>query len=62
MPCSFTPARALRPATVARQPDDAELAAIASETYVFLYPLVTMDLTRRQGTNIERASSRAAAR
>ena len=30
-----------------------ELAAIASEAYVYVYPLVTMELTRRQGTNVE---------
>jgi hypothetical protein len=32
---------------------DSELAAIAAEAYGFLYPLVTMELTRRQATNIE---------
>jgi hypothetical protein len=30
-----------------------ELGTIAQEAYIFLYPLVTMDLTRRQLTNIE---------
>ena len=30
-----------------------ELAAIAAESYVYLYPLVTMELTRLQSTNIE---------
>jgi hypothetical protein len=30
-----------------------ELSAIASEAYIFLYPLVTMELTRLQATNIE---------
>jgi hypothetical protein len=30
-----------------------ELSAIAAEAYEFLYPLVTMELTRRQTTNIE---------
>ena len=32
---------------------DGDLAAIAAEAYTFLYPLVTMKLTRRQLTNIE---------
>jgi hypothetical protein len=32
---------------------EAELATIAAESYVFLYPLVTMELTRLQATNIE---------
>jgi hypothetical protein len=32
---------------------DEELGAIAAEGYGFLYPLVTMELTRRQATNIE---------
>jgi hypothetical protein len=32
---------------------DTDLAAIASEAYIFLYPLVTMELTRIQTTNIE---------
>jgi hypothetical protein len=30
-----------------------ELTAIAAEAYEFLYPLVTMEFTRRQATNIE---------
>ena len=30
-----------------------ELGTIAQEAYIYLYPLVTMDLTRRQLTNIE---------
>lgn len=38
---------------VARADDAADLQAIAVEAYVYLYPLVTMDVTRRQGTNIE---------
>ena len=32
---------------------ESELASIATEAYVFLYPLVTMELTRKQTTNIE---------
>jgi len=34
------------------QPAD-ELGAIATESYIYLYPLVIMELTRRQATNIE---------
>jgi hypothetical protein len=30
-----------------------ELAAVAVEAYVFVYPLVTMEVTRRQATNVE---------
>jgi hypothetical protein len=29
------------------------LTAVAAESYIFLYPLVTMELTRLQATNIE---------
>jgi hypothetical protein len=36
-----------------------ELASIATEGYVFLYPLVTTELTRRQTANIARALVRA---
>jgi hypothetical protein len=32
---------------------DTELAAIAGEAYIYLYPLVTMELTRLQATNLE---------
>jgi hypothetical protein len=32
---------------------DSELVEVASEAYLFLYPLVTMELTRRQATNVE---------
>jgi hypothetical protein len=38
---------------VARAEDSAQVQAIAVEAYIYLYPLVTMDVTRRQGTNIE---------
>ncbi len=31
----------------------AEARTIAEEAYIFLYPLVTMDITRRQATNVE---------
>lgn len=33
--------------------DQATVDAIAVEAYTYLYPLVLMDLTRRQGTNVE---------
>ncbi len=32
---------------------DSELATIAGEAYIYLYPLVTMELTRLQATNLE---------
>jgi hypothetical protein len=34
-------------------PESAELSEIASDAYIFLYPLVTMELTRLQATNIQ---------
>jgi len=37
------------PAQVSAQ----EAAEIAQEAYIYLYPLITMDVTRRQATNIE---------
>ena len=36
-----------------RSLDEQEALELAVEAYVFLYPLVTMDITRRQMTNIE---------
>jgi hypothetical protein len=33
--------------------DEREAEAIAVEAYVYLYPLVMMDATRRQMTNVE---------
>ena len=32
--------------------DDKDLADIAAEGYIYLYPLITMELTRRQATNV----------
>jgi len=34
-------------------PTEAEAHSIAVDAYIYLYPLVTMDITRRQATNIE---------
>jgi hypothetical protein len=34
-------------------PDELEAQAIAVEAYIYLYPLVMMDVTRRQMTNVE---------
>ena len=42
-----TPTIRAQPATV-----DSESHAIAAEAYVYLYPLVLMDVTRRQATNV----------
>lgn len=48
-------ATTLLAATAAAQPtvSDREAAAIAQEAYIYFYPLVTMDITRRQSTNME---------
>ena len=39
-----------------------EAHAIAVDAYVYFYPLVTMDVTRRQLTNIEPGKGSGAAR
>ncbi|MGL4559775.1 MAG: DUF1254 domain-containing protein, partial [Afipia sp.] len=36
----------------APQPSEQEALAIATDAYVYLYPLVTMDVTRKQLTNV----------
>ena len=36
---------------------DSELAAVAAEAYIFLYPLITMELTRLQATNVAAGTS-----
>jgi hypothetical protein len=44
----------LAPAGNAQTPPSAdEVRAIAQDAYIYLYPLVTMDVTRRQFTNVE---------
>ena len=46
-------AAALSPAKAEPAVTEAEAEAIAVDAYVYFYPLVTMDLTRKQSTNIE---------
>lgn len=42
------------PGAVAGEPvDEEEARAIAADAYVYFYPIVTMDATRRQSTNVE---------
>ena len=53
---SLLVAPALTPAAMAQGAapiTEAEAQAIAVDTYVYFYSLVTMDVTRRQFTNIE---------
>lgn len=46
-------AHELQPAAASSSPSDAETLAIATEAYHYFYPLLSMDVTRRQLTNIE---------
>lgn len=46
-------ARELQPPTTSPSPADAETLAIATEAYHYFYALVSMDVTRRQLTNID---------
>ena len=39
--------------TVAQTVSSAEAAAIAQEAYIYFYPLVIMDVSRKHFTNIE---------
>jgi hypothetical protein len=41
------------PARAAEPVSEAEARAIAADAYVYFYPLITMDLTRLQFTNVE---------
>jgi len=42
--------------SIAAKPVD-ELYAIARDAYLYAYPIVMMDVTRRQATNVANASS-----
>jgi len=58
-------APALAPAAIAQsaQPiTEQEAHAIGVDAYVYFYPLVTMDVTRRQFTNVEPGEELAKAR
>jgi hypothetical protein len=48
-------AAAAAPAALAQSPviTEQEATAIATDAYLYLYSLVTMDVTRKQGTNVE---------
>jgi hypothetical protein len=52
--CAVTSASAQEAGTtVAQAATEADARAVAVDAYLYLYPLVTMDLTRRQLTNVE---------
>jgi hypothetical protein len=49
--CSVVPIAAHAQSAITEQ----EAQSIAADAYIYLYPLVTMDVTRKQLTNVERA-------
>jgi len=49
--CSVVPVAAHAQSPITEQ----EAQSIAADAYIYFYPLVTMDLTRKQLTNVERA-------
>jgi hypothetical protein len=44
-------------ATEAQRPDPKEAVSVATEAYIYGYPLVTMDMTRKQLTNVAMADA-----
>jgi hypothetical protein len=54
--CSVVPVAAHAQSPITEQ----EAQSIATDAYIYFYPLVTMDLTRKQLTNVERAKGIAA--
>lgn len=55
-------ARALAQTPAAAESADGEAAAVAVDAYIYFYSLVTMDVTRRQLTNVEPGKMPGAAR
>jgi hypothetical protein len=53
-----SPASNLQSAAAEGSISPTEAAAIATDAYVYLYPLISMDVTRKQGTNIEAAGQK----